>query len=75
LKEAVDETPSAFIRQHRMDRAADLLAQNPDTIAEVAYAVGFRSPSHFASVFREHYDCSPSSYVKQQEEGKNDPAA
>jgi len=51
-----------------MKHAASLLKQNPATISEVAYAVGFRSPSHFATVFRKYYDCSPSTYVEQQRE-------
>jgi AraC-like DNA-binding protein len=64
LKAAVGETGSEFVRRYRIERAAELLDDDPETIAEVAYAVGFRSPSHFTQVFRERVGCTPSEYVK-----------
>ena len=66
LNKIVGKSPSAFIRQYRMKHAAHLLKQDPGTISEVAYAVGFQSPSHFSTVFRKYYDCSPSTYVQRQ---------
>jgi DNA-binding response OmpR family regulator len=63
MKEAVDETPASYIRQRRLDHAEALLGRNPQTIAEVAYAVGFRSPSAFSKAFREHAGCTPTEYV------------
>ncbi|WP_176521754.1 ATP-binding protein [Longimonas halophila] len=62
LKDAVDMTPAAFIRHRRIEHAKTLLQTDPETIAEVVYAVGFRSPSHFSKVFREATGQSPSAY-------------
>ena len=62
LKEAVDMTPAKFIRHRRIEHAQTLLQTDPETIAEVVYAVGFRSPSHFSKIFREASGQSPSAY-------------
>jgi signal transduction histidine kinase/DNA-binding response OmpR family regulator/streptogramin lyase len=65
LKKAVGETPAAFIRQRRIQRAQELLAdRQTDTVAQVAYAVGFRSPSHFSQVFQDATGCTPTDYQK-----------
>ncbi|MCS3703682.1 hybrid sensor histidine kinase/response regulator transcription factor [Salinibacter ruber] len=67
LKDAVGQTPAAFLRERRIERAKELLAEAPETIAEVAYAVGFRSPSSFSKTFREQVGHTPSEYVDQEE--------
>jgi len=65
LKDAVGQTPAAFLRERRVKRAKELLADDPGTIAEVAYAVGFRSPSSFTKTFREETGQTPTEYVKE----------
>lgn len=66
LKSAIGKTPAAFVRERRIERAKEMLEREPETIAEVAYAVGFRSASAFSKTFREHVGVSPSEYVEQQ---------
>lgn len=66
MKEATGKTPAAFIRERRIERAKTLLEEEPETIAEVAYAVGFRAPSSFSKTFREQVGASPSEYVERQ---------
>lgn len=70
LKEAIGETPGALIRQRRIERAKGHLDQGAETIAEVAYATGFRSPSAFSQAFKEEVGVSPSNY--RQREGANE---
>jgi signal transduction histidine kinase/DNA-binding response OmpR family regulator/streptogramin lyase len=62
LKTLTGMTATAFIRQHRLMRAAELLAGGHDYVTGVAYAVGFRSLSYFARSFREQYGVLPSEY-------------
>ncbi len=62
LKDALGTSPSAFIRELRLARAAQLLEQEAGTVAEVAYAVGYRDPEHFSKQFRKAYDATPSAY-------------
>jgi len=63
LKAATEMTPAKFVRHLRLERAAQLLREDPDLrIYEVADAVGYESPNHFARLFREHADISPTEY-------------
>lgn len=75
LKDAVDMTPAVFIRHRRIEYAKTLLETDPETIAEVAYSVGFRSPSHFSKVFREATGQSPSAYRDAVTENDTDSKA
>jgi AraC-like DNA-binding protein len=63
LKEHVDQTPSQFLRQVRIEHGARLLREGEGTVSEVAYAVGFESLSYFSRQFREHLGQPPSEYV------------
>ena len=63
LRALIDRSPSELIRSIRLERAAQLLAQNAGAISEVAYGVGFKSVSHFSRVFREQYGQSPTEYA------------
>lgn len=65
MKKTVNQTPAAFIRTRRLERAQQLLEGDAETVAEVAYAVGFRSPSAFSKAFRENVGETPSSYAEQ----------
>lgn len=62
LKAVADQTPSTFIRLIRLGRAAQLIEQDYGTIAEIAYAVGFSSPSYFTKCFRETFGTTPTDY-------------
>ena len=63
LRDAVDESPAALIRRLRLERAAEALDdEDPPRIADLAYAVGFRTPSHFSRTFKKHFGCPPSRY-------------
>jgi len=60
LKALVDQSPNQLIRSFRLQRAHDLLRQQSATTAEVAYAVGFSSPSYFSKCFHQQFGYSPS---------------
>ncbi|MEM6783154.1 MAG: ATP-binding protein [Bacteroidota bacterium] len=63
LTELTGETPSALLRRMRLERGASLLEQGAGTVSEVAYAVGFKSVSHFSSSFSKLYGMTPTAYV------------
>ena len=67
LADLLDETPSAFLRRRRLERGAQLLSQHVGTVSEVAYAVGFKSISHFSSSFKRHIGTTPSAWMDQSE--------
>ena len=61
LKALTDQQPNGYLRLYRLGRSQALLLQGR-RIGEVAYAVGFASPAHFASCFRAKYGCTPTEY-------------
>ncbi|MEQ9280750.1 MAG: response regulator [Balneola sp.] len=51
---------AAFIREIKLQRAKSLLETNQfNTISEVAYKVGFRSPKYFSKAFKKRFGVSP----------------
>ena len=54
--------PNDLIRQYRLRKAADLLRAGRN-VSETADLVGFNTPSHFTTVFREFYQQTPSEFL------------
>lgn len=52
-----------YVRELRMEIAADLLLGKRLPVAEVANLCGYRDHSYFSSIFRQQYGSSPSTYV------------
>ncbi len=52
--------PSEFIQYVRLQRARELLEKNAGSVADIAYKVGFGSPSYFSSCFRDRFGYPPS---------------
>ncbi|NBC16315.1 MAG: helix-turn-helix domain-containing protein, partial [Bacteroidetes bacterium] len=63
LKAITSLSPSGFIRMMRLERAAQLLGQQAGTVAEIAYAVGFKDADYFSKQFREAFGQPPSAYA------------
>lgn len=59
VKALTGRTPVDIIRLSRLNRAKVLLAQGNKNISEVAYDVGFSSPSYFTKCFKEEYGMLP----------------
>jgi signal transduction histidine kinase/AraC-like DNA-binding protein len=55
-----------FILNKRLTKARHMLADEDATIAEVAYEVGFSSPSYFSTAFKRRFGLSPKEIRKQQ---------
>ena len=53
---------TAFLRSQRLKQAVHLLQSSDASINEVAYAVGFNTPSYFIKCFKETYKKTPSEY-------------
>lgn len=65
LKALTGQSASEFIREIRLERAAQLLQQPGVQVAEVAYNVGFTHLSYFAKCFKEKFNVSPSDFAKK----------
>ena len=63
LKETLGISPSSFIKSTRMKQAAYLLVHDKVNISEVAYRVGFSTPSYFSNSFRSYFGMAPKEFV------------
>jgi CheY-like chemotaxis protein/AraC-like DNA-binding protein len=61
-RELLGQTPMELLMTRRLERSAELLAAGEGNVGEVAYAVGFRSVSHFTNRFRERFQVTPSAW-------------
>ena len=59
VKALTGRTPVDIIRLSRLNRASALLAQGHKNISEVAYDVGFSSPSYFTKCFKDEFGIVP----------------
>ncbi len=55
---------TAFIRSQRLKQAVHILSTSDASISEVAYAVGFNTPSYFIKCFKEVYKTTPSEFIQ-----------
>ncbi len=53
-----------FIRSQRLKQAVNILKTSDASINEVAYTVGFNTPSYFIKCFKEVYGNTPSEYLQ-----------
>ena len=63
LDALTNESCSQFIRTFRLQRAMDLLKSRHASISEIAFMVGFGSPSYFNRCFLKHYGRPPSAFI------------
>ena len=68
MKELTGQTPHDFIRNIRLKRAAQLLANQGMNVTEVMYACGFANSASFSTVFKKFYGMSPRDYMREHEE-------
>ena len=62
IKNAVGMTPIDFVRHIRIMKAIEMLKNTNDTLANIAYAVGFSDPKYFSKVFKKEMGIIPSDY-------------
>ena len=59
-----NQTPSLFIRKYRLERAKNLLEQGAGRVSDIAFQVGFSSPSYFTKYFVEEFGKTPKNAAK-----------
>ncbi len=62
LKSATGYSASQYIRLRRIESAKNLLDSTDKTISEIAYQVGFNTPSYFTRCFILELGMTPSAY-------------
>ncbi len=59
LKSISGKSTSSYIREYRLKKAHEMLRNDVATASEIAYRVGFASPSYFSTAFSKFYGYSP----------------
>ncbi len=67
FKDVYGSSIAAHIKEHRMEKAAELLRTTDKSIGEVAFEVGYESQSKFGLAFKESFCISPMEYRKVRE--------
>ena len=62
FKKATGKTPHRYLRDFRMEKARELLANPQLSILNVALAVGYPTQSHFTNVFSKEMGITPAQY-------------
>tara|TARA_R110002074_G_scaffold401877_1_gene602015 strand:- start:8007 stop:9338 length:1332 start_codon:yes stop_codon:yes gene_type:complete len=65
LKAIFNMSASEFIRSQRLKLSLTLLKESDATVSEIAYQVGFNTPSYFIKCFKEVYHCTPQEFQQQ----------
>ncbi len=55
-------TPIQYLRDYRLQQAADRLRTSDQKVSEIARQCGFLEMSYFSKVFRQKFGCSPLAY-------------
>ncbi len=64
IKSATNQSASQFIREIRLNKAKEMLQQDLGTVSEIAYKVGFGSPSYFIKCFHDYFGYPPGAFLK-----------
>jgi AraC family cel operon transcriptional repressor len=58
----VGQTPTAYVNERRLSRAAQMLSDTQEMIPDVALECGFENLSYFYRCFGQHFGCTPAQY-------------
>lgn len=70
LKGLTGLSPSDFIKDLRLKKAADMIRQNTDTITQIGYAVGFNDQSYFSKCFKKQFGTTPKEFSMEHTQNK-----
>lgn len=63
FKNKTDENISDYLYRVRMQRARELLIEQPELkVSDVASEIGYHKPQYFIKLFKEHYGLTPQDY-------------
>ncbi len=65
LQAVSGQAPGEFIRLFKLKRAARMLIENNFGVTQIAFEVGFGSPSQFTKAFKKYFGCLPSVFKEK----------
>jgi signal transduction histidine kinase/AraC-like DNA-binding protein/streptogramin lyase len=72
MKALTGLSANAFIHKIKMNTAEKMLIERKLTISEIAFKLGFSSPSYFRHCFKDDYGIAPSDFVKRLSQTSKD---
>ncbi len=66
FRSTIGTTPIQYLKQYRIQQAAQLLTQTEEKVSDIAARCGFQDMSYFTRAFREQLGCVPSQYRKKK---------
>ncbi|WP_312508579.1 helix-turn-helix domain-containing protein [Chryseobacterium culicis] len=63
-----NDTPAHYIRNKKLEKAAELLLLSDERVTDIAWECGFNDLATFTKNFSDKYHITPSSYRQQQKE-------
>lgn len=63
------QTPGQFVRELRLEWAAEQLRREDATLADVAIRAGFYDQSHFSRMFRQRFGVAPAAWRRTRKSG------
>jgi len=70
FRAATNTSPAAFYNRMLLERGCDLLRNPALSVKEISYLLGFKTSSHFVSVFRRHFGMTALEYRHRCEIGR-----
>lgn len=64
IKALTGNSPSRYIRSIRLAKAKTMIMNKEGNISEIAYSMGFGSPTYFTRCFKEQFGISPSDLLE-----------
>lgn len=62
IKNETNHSPSIYIRQIRLSKGEELLKTTNMMVKDIAYTIGFNTPSYFIECFRNKNDMTPEEF-------------
>lgn len=62
FRATIGTSPIRYVKQYRIQQAAQQLTETDDKVSEIAARCGFQDMSYFTKTFREEMSCTPSEY-------------
>lgn len=63
FKEEVGTPPNEFILKTKINKAKELISKNQASVTNIAYDLGFSTPSYFSTVFKKYQGVTPSKFL------------
>jgi len=60
LKNTTGNSPSQLLKEARFEKSRHMLQSSDQSIADIAYSVGYSDPNNFSTAYKKHFKTSPS---------------